>query len=402
MNSGFVEDTLFLSVQADSSIRLATPLFGKVLSTPCVDAKGSIFYLSPIDCPPLNTLAHYHAVICNKSDHRLDNLKLLSNTTIIVVADDIVFSHGDVISISERGRIHRYFRAKSNNNALLVTEVCNNLCIMCPQPPKPEDIINHEHTKERILKTIELIDDSNPPSSLCITGGEPTMLENDLLIIIDSITTKTPSTLVHLLTNGRHLSDENYTAQLARSSRNQLLAGIPLFGHVSEIHDYVVQAQGAFDQTMAGLLNCYKNGINVELRVVLNKVTVKYLTELAHFISRNLFFVKHVALMGMENMGYAKLNRAKMFIDPWDYRDILSSAVEIFNLYDIDVRIFNLPLCIVNPDTRKYCKQSISDFKNSWNPICESCSSKEECCGFFTSTTDKFWLSKHIQPLDMI
>lgn len=71
---------------------------------------------------------------------------------------------------------------------------------------------------------------------------------------------------------------------------------------------------------MAGLLNCYKHGIDIELRVVLNKVTVKYLTALAEFISRNLFFVKHVALMGMENMGYAKLNREAVFIDPRSIR----------------------------------------------------------------------------------
>ncbi len=224
------------------------------------------------------------------------------------------------------------------------------------------------------------------------------MLKEGLLHIIEAISERNQQTLIHLLTNGRYLCQGNYTARLAQKSNHHLLAGIPLFGHVSEIHDYVVQCEGAFDQTMAGLLNCYKHGIDIELRVVLNKLTVKYLTALAEFISRNLFFVKHVALMGMENMGYAKLNREAVFIDPWEYKDTLSATIEIFQLYGIDVRVFNLPLCIVNEDTRAHCKQSISDFKNSWSPVCTSCMKRDACCGFFSSSTDKFWLSNHISP----
>ena len=319
-------------------------------------------------------------------------------TPVIVVSEETVFSEGDVITISKRGRIHRLFRASSQNNALLVTEICNNLCVMCPQPPKPESAINQGDTEQRILKTLTLIDDKHFPETLCITGGEPTMLNEGLLHIIEAISERNQQTLIHLLTNGRYLSQEDYTARLAQKSNHHLLAGIPLFGHVSEIHDYVVQCEGAFDQTMAGLLNCYKHGIDIELRVVLNKVTVKYLTALAEFISRNLFFVKHVALMGMENMGYAKLNREAVFIDPWEYKDTLSATIEIFQLYGIDVRVFNLPLCIVNKDTQAYCKQSISDFKNSWSPVCTSCMKRDVCCGFFSSSTDKFWLSNHISP----
>lgn len=325
-------------------------------------------------------------------------IKLQDRVPVIVVAPDIILSQGDIIAVSERGRIHRDFRARSQNNAFLVTEACNNLCIMCPQPPKPQSMVNHGAIEHRILETLALIDDENLPASLCITGGEPRMLQEGLLRIIDAISARTPQTLIHLLTNGRYLSNEHYTARLAQAGGDQLLAGIPLFGHVSEIHDYVVQKEGAFDQTMAGLLNCYKQGISIELRVVLNKVTVKYLKELAEFISRNLFFVKHVALMGMENMGFAKLNRDAVFIDPWEYKDPLSAAIDVFQLYGIDVRIFNLPLCVVNPDTRDYCKQSISDFKNSWEEVCAPCIKRDSCCGFFSSSTEKFWLSRHVHP----
>lgn len=398
MNTQNTEDSLFLSAQAESVNHLTAPLFGKVMTDINADLANTILYLSPQAQESLPLLRDVRAVICTSTDPRLEMITLQGTVPVIVVASDIVFSQGDIITVSERGRIHRYFRAQSKNNAFLVTEACNNLCIMCPQPPKPQSMVSHEAIEHRILQTLALIDDENLPASLCITGGEPTMLKEGLLRIVEAISVRTPNTLIHLLTNGRYLSHEHYTARLAQAGGHQLLAGIPLFGHVSEIHDYVVQMDGAFDQTMAGLLNCYKQGISIELRVVLNKVTVKYLKELAEFISRNLFFVKHVALMGMENMGFAKLNRDAVFIDPWDYKDTLSAVIEVFQWYGIDVRIFNLPLCVVNPDTREYCKQSISDFKNSWDAACTPCTKRESCCGFFSSSTEKFWLSRHVHP----
>lgn len=398
MKTRCTDDTLFLSTQAEGIWHLKAALFGKVAVELNQIAADSIVFLTSGKSIPLSALPSARAIICTKNNPNFEDLIAQGETPVIVVSEETVFSEGDVITISERGRIHRLFRASSKNNAFLVTEVCNNLCVMCPQPPKPEAAINQGDIEQRILKTLALIDDKHFPEALCITGGEPTMLNEGLLHIIEAISERNQQTLIHLLTNGRYLCQENYTARLAQKSNHHLLAGIPLFGHVSEIHDYVVQCEGAFDQTMAGLLNCYKHGIDIELRVVLNKVTVKYLTALAEFISRNLFFVKHVALMGMENMGYAKLNREAVFIDPWEYKDTLSATIEIFQLYGIDVRVFNLPLCIVNEDTRAHCKQSISDFKNSWIPVCTSCMKRDACCGFFSSSTDKFWLSNHISP----
>lgn len=391
-------DTLFLSAQAQEVSGLHESVFGKVVTAIDRLTPDAIFYLRPDDVSPLPPLSSVGAVICTATDTRADVLRTTYSGPLIVVEPDIVFTSGDIISVSLRGRVHRHFRALSKNNAFLVTEVCNNLCIMCPQPPKPESQVSHADIEHRILQTLALIDEEKLPETLCITGGEPTMLQDGLIRIVGKIAERSPQTLIHLLTNGRYFSNEAYTARLSQAAQHQMLAGIPLFGHVADIHDYVVQSRGAFDQTLNGLLNCYKQGINVELRVVLHKITVEYLVELAEYIARNLFFVKHVALMGMENMGLAKLNREAVFIDPWDYKDVLSNAIHRFEQYGIDVRIFNLPLCVVNEDTRPYCARSISDFKNSWQPACEECSQQQVCCGFFSSSTEKFHLTRHIQP----
>jgi hypothetical protein len=59
----------------------------------------------------------------------------------------------------------------------------------------------------------------------------------------------------------------------------------------------------------------------VELRVVLHKLSIPRLHQLAESIYRNLPFVIHVALMGLEPTGYTPYNRDKLWLDPYEYQD---------------------------------------------------------------------------------
>lgn len=392
------QDSCFLFTQVESSFGLSRALFGKVVSGSGPVTERDIVFLTTDTIWPEQQNTCPAALICATDHHCAPVLRENSRFPVLLVKPDIVFSYGDIISISAKGRIHRHYRTASRNNAFLVTEACNNLCIMCPQPPKPAKEQAPAALETSVAATIDLLDDDHLPDTLCITGGEPTMLQDGLIRIVDRIAQRTPKTLIHILTNGRYFYYQSYVAKLATAGRGNLLVGIPLFAHVSDIHDYIVQSRGAFDQTLAGLLNCYKQGIAIELRIVLHQNTVEYLIDLAEFIARNLFFVKHVALMGMENMGYAKLNRPALFIDPWEYKDRLSAAVAILQGYGIEARIFNVPLCVVNREVHTICAKSISDFKNIYSPLCARCIKQNDCCGFFASSTEKFFFTQHITP----
>ena len=52
----------------------------------------------------------------------------------------------------------------------------------------------------------------------------------------------------------------------------------------------------------------------VEVRVVLQKVTVARLVETCSWLARNLPFVDHVALMGLENTGFALANQDLLWV----------------------------------------------------------------------------------------
>ncbi|MBI3854766.1 MAG: carbamoyl-phosphate synthase large subunit, partial [Planctomycetes bacterium] len=62
---------------------------------------------------------------------------------------------------------------------------------------------------------------------------------------------------------------------------------------------------GAFDEAVLGILRLKDHGQRVEIRVVLHAITAPRLRETCTWIARNLPFVDHVALMGLENTGFA-------------------------------------------------------------------------------------------------
>jgi His-Xaa-Ser system radical SAM maturase HxsC len=163
------------------------------------------------------------------------------------------------------------------------------------------------------------------------------------------------------------------------------VTSIPLFSDNAADHDYVVQVAGAFDQTLQGLYNAAKHGLGVELRVVLHRLTVPGLGRLADFIYRNLPFVQHVALMGLEDIGLARANRDLVCIDPVDYADELASAVRQLHFRRIPVSVYNLPLCVLPRELWSFACQSISDHKNEFLEACMPCTVRSHCAGFFHS-----------------
>jgi len=104
----------------------------------------------------------------------------------------------------------------------------------------------------------------------------------------------------------------------------------------------------------------------VEIGVVLHTQTVDRLPQLARFIARNLPNVDHVALMGLENMGYVKMNLQALWIDPVDYQRPLRAAVESLAGAGLSVSIYNHPLCVLDRTLWSCAKRSISDWKNEY------------------------------------
>lgn len=293
---------------------------------------------------------------------------------------------GDVVRIQpEARRVRVLYRRSSRHNFFLVTERCNNYCLMCSQPPKSVD---DGWLMDEIEETLPLVDPAT--SSFTLTGGEPLTEWRRFIPLLRLARDLLPDTAVHVLTNGRAFSSSDVANSWAAVGHPKLSAGIPIYSAVDHIHDYVVQAKGAFDQTVLGVLQLKDRGQRVELRIVLHAITAPRLRETCSWIARNLPFVDHVALMGLENTGFAIANDELLWIDPLDYRDQLAAGVDALSTAAVNVSVYNLPLCVLDPSVRPFAVQSISDWKNAYVAECETCSARSDCAGFFSTGRPKF------------
>lgn len=302
-------------------------------------------------------------------------------------------SAGDIVSVSPHGeRLRVVWRHKSRQNSLLLTERCDHYCLMCSQPPKLRD---DDWLLDQAFDVIRLL----PPTTTDIgfTGGEPTLYGDRLIDLLRLCRNFLPEAAVHVLSNGRRFSDPDFACKWAAVDNAKMMVGIPLYGAEPALHDYVVQSRGAFNATVAGVLNLAKLRQPTELRVVIHKQTAPHLVEIADFISRNLPFVDQVALMGLEMIGLARANIGEVWIDPVDYRDELAEAVFLLHRKRIKVMVYNHQLCLVDPRIWPFTIRSISDWKNEYHEECGRCDVRPECGGFFFSAKYKF--SDHIHAI---
>jgi His-Xaa-Ser system radical SAM maturase HxsC len=235
------------------------------------------------------------------------------------------------------------------------------------------------------------------PEYLTITGGEPTLLGEHLFELLEQLKMSLPKTELHVLTNGRSFAWPEYARRFAAVEHPGLCLGVPLYSDCAGEHDHIVQAKGAFDQTVAGLHQAARNEVRVEIRVVLHALSIPRLARLMDYIYRNLTFAEHVALMGLEYVGYTPRNIAELWVDPFDYQEELEAAVRYLSVRDMSVSIYNHQLCVLRPSLWPYAQKSISDWKNLYLPECQKCSVLDQCGGLFQWAVKKH--SEHIHAL---
>lgn len=302
-------------------------------------------------------------------------------------------ANGDVVRLEPaRAVLRTLFRKSTPYNHFLLTERCNNYCLMCSQPPRAVD---DGWIVDEVMEALPLIDRS--AREIGLTGGEPALLGDRFIDLVRAIKSHLPRTALHVLSNGRLFASGSLAADLGAIGHPDLMLGIPVYADLAHIHDYVVQADGAFDETVRGILALKSHGVRVEVRVVLQQQTVERLVPLARFLARNLLFVDHVALMGLELTGFARANLDRIWIDPADYQSELVEAVGILERAGLRTSIYNSQLCVLDPRIRNLARRSISDWKQEYMAECAGCDAQTECGGFFASAKLRF--SRAIAPI---
>lgn len=338
--------------------------------------------------------AHFNGVMI-VSDGGLENLPEAARCLrLISVSEKFNYlSDGDIIRFHpQSGRFRTLYRRESGHNSFLVTDRCNHYCLMCSQPPKD---IDDRWILDELKVALPLV--AKDTASVCFTGGEPLLDWRGFIEVLALCREELPDTAIHVLSNGRAFVRDEVVAAWAALRHPNLTVGIPIYSAIDHVHDYVVQAKGAFDETVLGILKLKNSGQRIEVRVVLHAITAPRIVETCKWLARNLPFVNHVALMGLENTGFAIANADELWIDPLDYRAELAEGVNILASARVNVSVYNLQRCVLDRSIWRYAVQSISDWKNGYVEECDRCIEKDRCSGFFTSGRPR--RSRGISPI---
>lgn len=145
---------------------------------------------------------------------------------------------------------------------LAVTYRCNNDCAHCYNARERNF---PELTTEQWLKILDQLWALGVPH-IVFTGGEATLI-NDLPELIKHA--ESNGQITGLNTNARRLSDERYVQTLVDAGLDHVQ--ITVESSNEQIHDQMMQAKGAFRQTIEGL----RNALNTKLYVMTNTTMLR-------------------------------------------------------------------------------------------------------------------------------
>ncbi len=307
----------------------------------------------------------------------LDQTGLLDEGDVVAVGGDVPYAH---VLMRETDRHHTVF----------LTNRCNSNCLMCSQPPTLQDDSWLIDEARKVASHMRF-----SPALLGFTGGEPLLLGQRFRELLEVFIARHPTTEFDVLTNGRLLASKPYAKELLDGLVKRVTWMVPLYGHADFLHDFIVQSHGAFDETLQGILHLHHWKQPIQLRTVLVRPVLEVLPRFTEFVGKNLPFVREVALMGCEPIGFALANRDITDVDLREWHRELIDGIKALERLGVRPILLNTPLCSLPPLLWKYAQQSISDWKNTFEPECDTCVVKESCSGLFSWHTKNYASKVH-------
>lgn len=197
---------------------------------------------------------------------------------------------------------------------IALTYRCNNHCVHCyNEANRAKNELDFVQWK----KVLDHIWDIGIPH-VVFTGGEPTLIDflPELITHAEKL-----GMITGLNTNGRKLIDPNYIESLVSSGLDHVQ--ITLESHDQKIHDRITAANGAWEQTTAGIANALKSRLYVMTNTTLLRSNSSSLADTLQFLS-----ALGVPTVGLNGLIYSGRG-AKVKVDESISEDELPALLEI-------------------------------------------------------------------------
>lgn len=318
-------------------------------------------------------------------EHKPENINLEEINYCYEVENYQTLVNYDVIEIINNRNIRVLYRDDSEDNAIVVTNQCNSNCIMCPDPDTIRNTKENPDIK-KLLEQVRCI--PNDTKHITITGGEPGLLRNNLILLLEECKKCLLDTEFLLLTNGRIFSNTDFADKIKNSIPENIRIAIPIYADNAQLHDSITRAKDSFMQTITGIKKLIERDIDVELRIVVLKKNYKHIENIANFIAREIPQVKMVNIMALEMTGNAYQNKEEVWINFEKTKEYLYRACVVLIKSGIIVNLYNFPLCQIDERLYSIAHKSITDYKVRYKEACNECFAKQNCGGFFNSTVN--------------
>ena len=245
------------------------------------------------------------------------------------------------------------FLCENRNVLELVTGyACNNNCVYCNVSLKRKLGNRYVSESKRILQEYR-----KERELLVITGGEPTLMFNDLLEIIKFA--RSPSInyeSILLETNARIFSQPVNVSRIREvsefrrtnvpSSASSMLFEVAICGASLRLHDSITRVPGSFKQTILGIRNLASvfGANSIFVKVVINALNYKDVINITSFIFKEL---------GIPNIEFVFSFQAGQYAEKRtlaDYRELKPFIKKLLGLRLKDnqkLYLDNIPLCLL-------------------------------------------------------
>lgn len=223
--------------------------------------KDAVSALSKLYKAPKNRISEDYARISNQVDALLDEQSGLCPVCDLGLEKHMPFS----VALSAPYRMD-----------LALTYRCNNSCAHCYNArPRSYPELDTRTWKEILDRVWEL-----RIPHVVFTGGEPTLRE-DLVELVAYA--QELGLVTGLNTNARRLADEQLMQDLVAAGLDHVQ--ITVESHNPAVHNAMVRAAGAWDETVAGLRNAVHSGIYLMTNTTLLRNNTSDLEEILNFLA---------------------------------------------------------------------------------------------------------------------
>lgn len=225
-----------------------------------------------------------------------------------------------------------------NRADIKITFKCNNHCDFCAQGNKRDTVT--QLTKEQVEN--DLLDAASKGADMVtFTGGEPTL--HPQLIDFVKFAKKHGYKYIQVQTNGRTFLYMDFLKKLREAGVSELSPS--LHGACSATHDGLTHAPGSFVQTISGIMNAKKIGMNVITNTVVTSKNYKEFPKMAALFAN--LGVSQFQFAFVHIIGTAEINKNWLVPKKTEVLPYIKQGLDIGRRYHIRCYTEAIPFCLM-------------------------------------------------------